>query len=333
MTGFATWNSRNESGAPGLKIALIRLIFWSSYHFFCITTWVRVIISPLSLYPVSREAGYHGTRLRYPRILLLERGEARQVIGFAIKGVTGVTWIRPSPVRLAMLWVKGGLRRRSVTLLPPLPEGLRLNVGAGQVLLEGYENLDGYNNTQRPRFFQTAVRKFVRAEVLDLVYDPSSVAEIRCHHLFEHISILDLDRTLRGWNRIMKSGALLWIEVPDFEGCVRKILSLKREADKEIFYRHIFGSQVGPGEFHRNGFTASRLIGLLHDYGFQTEVAYIRWLRRQPRKPDMYYPSDVPLPDLTVKAIKVGPPNPALDSMEFTHTAYRRHYPDPELEE
>ena len=214
----------------------------------------------------------------------------------------------------------------------PLP-GLRLHVGAGQNILPGYENQDAYDNEHRPSHFQTPVTKFVRAEVLDTVYAPESVAEIRCHHMFEHISILDVDRTLQGWNRIMNSGGLLWIEVPDFEGCGRKILSLRREEDKEIFYRHIFGSQMGPGEFHYNGFTVKRLIRLVEDYGFEVKLAYVEWKRRIPQKPDMFYPSDVPLPDLTVKAIKVGPPKPEVVNAEWTHIAYRKQYPNPDFQQ
>jgi SAM-dependent methyltransferase len=244
-----------------------------------------------------------------------------------------VMWIHPSPLQLAAWWVRSRVLRQQVSPLPKsLPEGIRLHVGAGQNIIEGYENLDAYDNEQRPDFFQTQVKQFVRAEALDTVYQPESVAEIRCHHMFEHISMLDVDRTLQGWNRILKPGGLLWIEVPDFEGCARQILKLKREDDKEIFYRHIFGSQVGPGEFHYNGLTARRLIKLLQNYGFEVKLAYVIWTRRVPRKPDMFYPSDVPLPDLTVKAIKVGSPKPEVINAEWTYIAYRKQYPNPELE-
>lgn len=221
--------------------------------------------------------------------------------------------------------------RKPNDLLPPIPDGLRLHVGAGQNILDGYENLDGFDNENRPTHFQTQIKKFVRAEVLDTVYQPESVAEIRCHHMFEHISMLDVDRTLQGWNRIMKPGGLLHIVVPDFEGCARQILKLRREEDKEIFYRHIFGSQMGPGEFHYNGFTAKRLIKFLEGYGFAVKLAYVSQIRRVPRKPDMYYPSDLPLPDLTVKAIKVGSPLSEVIDAEWTHIAYRRQYPNHDL--
>ena len=218
-------------------------------------------------------------------------------------------------------------------MLPPLPEGPRLHVGAGQTILEGYENLDAYDNENRPDHFQTTVGKFVRAELLDRAYEPESVAEIRCHHMFEHISILDVDLTLRGWNRILKPGGLVWIEVPDFEGCAGKILRCRRQGDAEIYYRHIFGSQFGPGEFHYNSFTGKRLMGLLEDYGFAVKVAYVHWGRRRRVKPEMHYPSNPRLPDLTVKAVKVSVPSAALAESDWTHVAYRRKRPNPAFED
>lgn len=217
-------------------------------------------------------------------------------------------------------------------LLPPPVDGPRLHVGAGQRILPGYENLDAYDNEHRPEFFQTGVSHFVRAELLDTAFAPDSVAEIRSHHVFEHIGILDLDRTLRGWNRILKTGGLVWIETPDFAGCARCILRRGREDEKEIFYRHLFGSQFGPGEFHHNGFTAPRLIRLLELYGFTVRLAYVDWKTRAARRPDMFYPGgDVALPDVTVLATKTGPPSPEVLAAEWTHLVHRRQYPNPDF--
>jgi len=243
-----------------------------------------------------------------------------------------IRWIRPARVQRAWFLVRRHLLRRPVQLLPSPLEGLRLHIGAGQTLLDNYENVDGYSNEDRPEHFQTRVERWARAEILDTIYEPESVCEIRTHHMFEHISILDVDRTLMGWNIIMKVGGLLWIQVPDFEGCARRILHLKDEAEKEIYYRHIFGSQFGPGEFHKNGFTASRLIHLLEDYGFETKVAYVEWILRPSSDIVMSYPANPPLPDLTAKAIKTSLPRRDVLNSDHTPVAYRRVYPNPELQ-
>jgi hypothetical protein len=127
----------------------------------------------------------------------------------------------------------------------------------------------------------------------------------------------------------MKPGGLLWIEVPDFEGSARRILRCRNEEEKEIYYRHIFGSQVGPGEVHYSGFTAERLIWWLESYGFRVHVAYVRWWQRDATPPYFLYPVNRPLPDLTVKAVKSGLPRLEVVHADWTPMAYRRRYPNP----
>jgi len=62
--------------------------------------------------------------------------------------IRAVSLIAPSPVVLALDFFSHRLLRKQSRLLPPIPDGLRLHVGAGRNILEGYENLDGYDNEQ-----------------------------------------------------------------------------------------------------------------------------------------------------------------------------------------
>jgi len=71
-------------------------------------------------------------------------------------------WIVPSAVGVALDFLRCKLSGQSSRLLPSLPDGIRLHVGAGQNILDGYDNLDAYDNKQRPDFFQTKVTEFVR---------------------------------------------------------------------------------------------------------------------------------------------------------------------------
>ncbi|MGC8559496.1 MAG: hypothetical protein ACP5O1_02335 [Phycisphaerae bacterium] len=214
--------------------------------------------------------------------------------------------------------------------LPPPIDGIRAHVGAGQNIRPGYDNIDAYPNIHRADYVQTTVEKFARAETLDTLYQPDSLAEIRLHHVFEHISILDLDRTLRTWNKLLKMGGTVFLEVPDFDACIRRILALNDDPRTEIFYRHIFGSQFTAGEYHRNGLTPLRLIRLLEQYGFEVTLAYTQWTYRSPNPLHMNYPHNEPLPDLTVAARKVGEPSPRASQM-WTHESYRLQYPNPEI--
>ncbi len=214
--------------------------------------------------------------------------------------------------------------------LPPPIDGIRAHVGAGQNIREGYDNIDAYPNSQRADYVQTTVAKFARAETLETLYEPDTLAEIRLHHVFEHISILDLDRTLRTWNKLLKMGGTVFLEVPDFDACVRRILALNDDPRTEIFYRHIFGSQFTAGEYHRNGLAPLRLTRLLEQYGFEVTLAYTQWTYRSPNPLHMNFPYNEPLPDLTVAARKARKPAPRSPQM-WTHESYRLKYPNPEV--
>jgi|Deesub1362A_J573_1020465.scaffolds.fasta_scaffold03306_5 predicted SAM-dependent methyltransferase len=218
--------------------------------------------------------------------------------------------------------------------MPESENKIKLHVGCGQVILPGYINIDGYDNTKRPEHFQTSADMILKAEELDKEFEPESVDEIRSHHMFEHISILDVDRTLRCWNKILKPNGLVWIETPDFEYCARAILSSSfTEEEKEVFYRHIFGSQVGPGEFHKNGLTKARLTYLLENYGFKVIESKTVFRIRKPKPIVFTYPAYPPLPDLIVKARKVSSPKAEILNSDYTYIIYRKKYPNPVDEE
>jgi hypothetical protein len=50
---------------------------------------------------------------------------------------------------VALDFLRCKLSGQSSRLLPYLPDGLRLHVGAGQNILDGYDNLDANNNTRK----------------------------------------------------------------------------------------------------------------------------------------------------------------------------------------
>jgi hypothetical protein len=73
------------------------------------------------------------------------------------------------------------------------------------------------------------------------------------------------------------------------------------------------------------------VVAMLHDYGIEAKMPYARRARRIPREPDMSCPSDLPLSDVTVRAIKVGTPKSNILNAEWTHIACRRQYPNQAL--
>jgi len=165
---------------------------------------------------------------------------------------------------------------------------IKLNVGAGRNRLPGYIGVDIVEGK--------GVDKI--APAWKLPFATNEVDEIYTHHVIEHISSPDLDRTLKEFARVLKRGGKLILICPDFEKHLRRWL------DGDYTYRWgfglkmILGYQTHKGQFHTNGFTLKRFRKMLPSYGFEVKVLENR---------DNKYKRDrafVPKGDIHVEAIK-----------------------------
>ncbi len=91
--------------------------------------------------------------------------------------------------------------------LPPVVDGIRVRVGVAQGIRPGSDNIGGYPDIHRADYVRTPVEKFARAQSLNTLHQPDTLAEIRLHHVFEHISILDIDTTLGAWDMRLRPAA------------------------------------------------------------------------------------------------------------------------------
>jgi hypothetical protein len=64
-------------------------------------------------------------------------------------------WIKPSSLRLSAVSLRGHLPKQPLSLLPPSQDGVRLHLVAGQVILEGYENIDVSDKRRQAEFSET----------------------------------------------------------------------------------------------------------------------------------------------------------------------------------
>ena len=81
---------------------------------------------------------------------------------------------------------------------------LKLNLGSGGTKFPGFINVDLYDP-----------RADVKADITKLPYGPDTVDEIISYQVLEHISPYKLLDTLSEWNRVLKPGGKLAIEMPD----------------------------------------------------------------------------------------------------------------------
>lgn len=102
---------------------------------------------------------------------------------------------------------------------------LRLHLGCGETILEGYVNIDKFDP-----------KADVMADICYLPYEDDSVDEILCHQVIEHLpywqtSLLNrvqggelIPEFFIGCYKVMKKGATMITECPDIEYIAKRIV-------------------------------------------------------------------------------------------------------------
>ena len=131
---------------------------------------------------------------------------------------------------------------------------MKLNLGAGGLPLDGYENVD---------------RK-TGQEVYPLSQADSSVDEIRASHVLEHFSHTEIGKVLAEWARVLKPGGLLKVAVPDFEYCAREYLS----GAPIPVQGYVMGGHVDADDHHGTIFDHDELYRALRSAGLTGIVSW-----------------------------------------------------------
>lgn len=126
-------------------------------------------------------------------------------------------------------------------------EKVRLNLGAGDVVLEGFTPID---------------RK-LGSEVYPLNYKDGSVDEIYASHVLEHFAQDQIQHVLTDWVRVLKPGGRLRVAVPNFRWCVEKYL----EGAEVPIGGYIMGGQTDADDFHKALFDEAGLRWQLEKAG------------------------------------------------------------------
>jgi len=127
-------------------------------------------------------------------------------------------------------------------------EKVKLNLGAGDIPIDGYVNID---------------RK-TGQEVYPLAYDDNSVDEIRASHILEHFGMREVEKVLKNWVDKLKPGGLIKIAVPDFD----KIIQLYKDGDAKTL-GYLFGGQIDHNDYHKSTFNLKSLATQLERAGIQ----------------------------------------------------------------
>jgi hypothetical protein len=124
---------------------------------------------------------------------------------------------------------------------------MKLNLGAGDVPLDGYLNLD---------------RK-TGGEAFPLPYDDNSVEEIRASHVLEHFPHGQVTAVIAEWVRVLKPGGRLRIAVPNF-GQIARAYADGQAINAQGF---LMGGQLDQDDYHKALFDEGSLKRVMAEAG------------------------------------------------------------------
>gem|GEM_PF-2542398 len=148
------------------------------------------------------------------------------------------------------------------------PEPIKLHLGCGYKVLDGYVNIDLYSPVAD-----------LKLNISDLsCFEDSSVEEIYLNAVFEHLYVFEQRKALAEWWRVLKPGGKLIIHsIPDFDEIVRAYLNRAPGNDGLVFdieevsrYTHgAYDVENKLGQIHKDVFTKQKMRKLLEGAGFE----------------------------------------------------------------
>ena len=107
---------------------------------------------------------------------------------------------------------------------------------------------------------------------LELPFKDNSFDEIHCIHVLEHLTRDKPPVMMDEMYRVLKPGAKLYVEVPDFKATVTKLVAAFVEDDNTAIHKwttSIYGKSERYGMAHHCGFYGRTLLILFRQVGFR----------------------------------------------------------------
>lgn len=144
-------------------------------------------------------------------------------------------------------------------------EKLRLNLGCGRHVLDGWFNVDVQRSPRASRDPE------MLSDVKKIALPDNCAVEIQAIHLWEHFYRWECDEVIVEWYRLLEVGGKLVLEMPDLFKFCQNILEGKET--KKIDQLGMWGMYGDPNErdpymCHRWGWTFSTLAPFLKQNGF-----------------------------------------------------------------
>lgn len=143
---------------------------------------------------------------------------------------------------------------------------MNLNIGCGNMPLEGYINIDKYYYPGCPLgdLDSSKIGKYdwQFGDATDIPFTDNIFDKVIMVHSLEHLSMDDGNIAIKEASRVLKSGEIIEIEVPDlYKACQLFIKTPVTEPIWERIMGLFYGTtgRDGEGQFHLTGYSRERL--------------------------------------------------------------------------
>lgn len=183
----------------------------------------------------------------------------------------------PAPVKVAVPNTQADTVKALADQLRSRGLPVKLHLGCGYQVLDGYINIDLYTPAAD-----------VQLDITDLsCLEDESVDEIYLNAVFEHLYGYEHRKALAEWRRVLKPGGKLAMDsLPDFDEVVRAYINQAPgnsggTFDIEEVSRYTHGAPTEHnklGQMHKDVFNRERIARLLEGAGFEvSQIESVRW--------------------------------------------------------
>lgn len=141
---------------------------------------------------------------------------------------------------------------------------IRLNAACGLAYRTGYINFDLHPGGSRVD---------LAADLLALPFPRGAADQVVLSHVLEHLGRHETLPALLEARCALRLRGTIALEVPDLESCLSLWLNTPDPHRWGFPLDAIYGDQTHAGQFHKTGFTRSRLVELIERAGFFVEQA------------------------------------------------------------
>jgi SAM-dependent methyltransferase len=172
-------------------------------------------------------------------------------------------------------------------------QGLKINIGCGRRMIDGWTNCDIVRHPDALRDPE------LLCDAKEIPLPDGCADEVMAIHVWEHFPRWESENVLTEWRRLLRSGGLLILELPDLIKCCQNYIDGVQKGGKDpdqLARWGIYGDPRLNDEYmlHKWGWAPKELIKFLRSNGFADAT----------QKLPIFHPSGRKHRDMRIEAIK-----------------------------